>query len=202
MASKKTKGRQKVEMKRIENQDDRLITFSKRRSGIYKKASELATLTGAEIAIAVFSPAGKPFSFGHPSVESVINRFLEDSLNMDSTYHLVEAHRRMRIEELTQKHNDMQHQLDEKKEKGLKLKSTIKEMDSKGWWDTAIEELNIQQLIELEKKFNELQMTLCSKIAENTSTVASSSQAPETGHSFACTIANDQNAPGFPDKNH
>ncbi|KAJ7012769.1 agamous-like MADS-box protein AGL29 [Populus alba x Populus x berolinensis] len=184
MASKKTKGRQKVEMKRIENQDDRLITFSKRRSGIYKKASELATLTGAEIAIAVFSPAGKPFSFGHPSVESVINRFLEDSLNMDSTYHLVEAH------------------LDEKKEKGLKLKSTIKEMDSKGWWDTAIEELNIQQLIELEKKFNELQMTLCSKIAENTSTVASSSQAPETGHSFACTIANDQNAPGFPDKNH
>ncbi|KAJ6964443.1 agamous-like MADS-box protein AGL29 [Populus alba x Populus x berolinensis] len=192
MASKKTKGRQKVEMKRIENQDDRLITFSKRRSGIYKKASELATLTGAEIAIAVFSPAGKPFSFGHPSVESVINRFLEDSLNMDSTYHLVEAHRRMRIEE----------QLDEKKEKGLKLKSTIKEMDSKGWWDTAIEELNIQQLIELEKKFNELQVTLCSKIAENTSTVASSSQAPETGHSFACTIANDQNAPGFPDKNH
>jgi hypothetical protein len=40
MAAKKTKGRQKVELKRIDNQDDRLITFSKRRSGIYKNASE------------------------------------------------------------------------------------------------------------------------------------------------------------------
>jgi hypothetical protein len=108
----------------------------------------------------------------------------------------------MRIEELTQKHNDMQHQLDEEKEKGLKLKSKIKEMDSKGWWDTAVDELNIQELIELEKKFKELQMTLCSKIAENASTVASSSQAPEIGHSFASTTVNDQNAPGFPDKNH
>ncbi|ESR34581.1 hypothetical protein CICLE_v10006559mg [Citrus x clementina] len=37
MAAKKTKGRQKIEIKKIENEDDRLITFSKRRSGIYKK---------------------------------------------------------------------------------------------------------------------------------------------------------------------
>jgi hypothetical protein len=85
MAAKKTKGRQKVELKRIDNQDDRLITFSKRRSGIYKNASELVVLTGAEITVIVFSPSGKPLSFGHPSVESVINRFLEDPSSMDST---------------------------------------------------------------------------------------------------------------------
>ena len=52
------------------------LTFSKRRSGIYKKASELATLTGSEIAILVFSQSGKPFSFGHPSIEAVANRFV------------------------------------------------------------------------------------------------------------------------------
>ncbi|KAL9371544.1 hypothetical protein Peur_036684 [Populus x canadensis] len=100
MAAKKTKGRQKVEMKRIDNQDDRSITFSRRRSGIYKKASELVVLTGAEITVIVFSPSGNPLSCGHPSVESVINRFLEDPSSMDSTYHVVEARRRMRIEEL------------------------------------------------------------------------------------------------------
>ncbi|KAJ6895641.1 hypothetical protein NC651_021989 [Populus alba x Populus x berolinensis] len=87
MAAKKTKGRQKVELKRIDNQDDRLISFSERRSGIYKKASELVVLTGAEITVIVFSPPVKPLSSGHPSVESVINRSLEDPSSMDSTYH-------------------------------------------------------------------------------------------------------------------
>jgi pheromone receptor transcription factor len=70
---KKTKGRQKIEMEKIENEDDRLITFSKCRSSIYKKASELVTLCGAEVGVVIFSPARKPFSFGHPSVESVAN---------------------------------------------------------------------------------------------------------------------------------
>ncbi|MBA0566813.1 hypothetical protein Golob_011592 [Gossypium lobatum] len=33
----------------IENENDRLITFSKRRLGIYKKIGELSTLCGNEI---------------------------------------------------------------------------------------------------------------------------------------------------------
>ena len=66
MAGKKTKRRQKIEMKKIENEDDRLITFSKRRSGIYKKASEFVTLTSSAIAIVVFSQSGKPYIFVSP----------------------------------------------------------------------------------------------------------------------------------------
>ncbi|ESR34585.1 hypothetical protein WN944_024361 [Citrus x changshan-huyou] len=63
-------------MKKIENKDDRMITLSKRRSGIYKKASELVTLTSTEIGIVVSSLSGKPYSFGHPSIEAVVNRIL------------------------------------------------------------------------------------------------------------------------------
>ncbi|KAJ6905107.1 hypothetical protein NC652_022988 [Populus alba x Populus x berolinensis] len=147
MAAKKTKGRQKVELKRIDNEDDRLITFSKRRSGIYKKASELVVLTGAEITVIVFSPSVKPLSFGHPSVESVINRFLEDPSSMDNTCHLVEAHRRMRIEELARKCDEMLRQLDEKKETSHRSKGKIKENDRRGWWDAPIEELDLNALI-------------------------------------------------------
>ena len=44
-------------MKKIENKDDRMITLSKCRSGIYKKASELVTLTSTEIGIVVISLA-------------------------------------------------------------------------------------------------------------------------------------------------
>ncbi|KNA23348.1 hypothetical protein SOVF_025530 [Spinacia oleracea] len=73
---KKNKGRQRVEMKRMEKESNRLVTFSKRRSGLFKKASELCTLCGAEAAIIVFSPGRKVFSFGHPSVDTVINRYL------------------------------------------------------------------------------------------------------------------------------
>lgn len=76
---KKSKGRQKIEMVKMKNESNLQVTFSKRRSGLFKKASELCTLCGAEIAIVVFSPGRKVFSFGHPNVESVIDRFLNNN---------------------------------------------------------------------------------------------------------------------------
>nr|XP_012466378.1 unnamed protein product [Gossypium raimondii] len=69
-SDKKTKGKQKIEIMIIENANDRLIALSQRRTGIYKKISKLSTLCGGEILFIIFSPAGKPYSFGHPSVES------------------------------------------------------------------------------------------------------------------------------------
>ncbi|KAH1228055.1 Agamous-like MADS-box protein AGL62 [Glycine max] len=45
--AKKTKGRQKIEMKKMRNESNLRVTFSKRRTGVFKKASELATLCGS-----------------------------------------------------------------------------------------------------------------------------------------------------------
>ncbi|KAL6619495.1 hypothetical protein ACP70R_034634 [Stipagrostis hirtigluma subsp. patula] len=73
-------GRQKIEIRRIESDEARQVCFSKRRAGLFKKASELSILCGADVAAVVFSPAGKAFSFGHPSVESILDRFLATSL--------------------------------------------------------------------------------------------------------------------------
>ncbi|PKA50401.1 Agamous-like MADS-box protein AGL61 [Apostasia shenzhenica] len=73
---KTSRGRQKIEIKKIKNEAARQVAFTKRRQGVIKKASELSTLCGIDIAIVAFSPAGKPFSFGQPSVETIINRFL------------------------------------------------------------------------------------------------------------------------------
>jgi len=66
-------GRRKLEMKKIANNSSRLVTFSKRRSGLFKKANEISTLCAAEVAIVVFSPGGKPFSFGQPNVEKLMS---------------------------------------------------------------------------------------------------------------------------------
>lgn len=60
---KRIMGRGKVELKRIENPTTRQVTFSKRRNGLLKKAFELSILCDAEIALLIFSPAGKVYQY-------------------------------------------------------------------------------------------------------------------------------------------
>ncbi|KAK8589084.1 hypothetical protein V6N12_023490 [Hibiscus sabdariffa] len=103
-SGKKTKGKQKIEMKLIEKEDDKVVTFSKRRSRIYKKINEITTLCGADILLICFSPSGKPFSFGHPSIESIAGRFLDNNISPsdDNTRHLVENYLKERINNIIQ----------------------------------------------------------------------------------------------------
>ncbi|KAL4362179.1 hypothetical protein GQ457_04G017650 [Hibiscus cannabinus] len=56
-------GRVKVQMKKIENKTYRHITFAKRKSGLVKKAYEPSTLCDVELALLIFSHAGKLFFF-------------------------------------------------------------------------------------------------------------------------------------------
>ncbi|KAL4375936.1 hypothetical protein GQ457_02G038870 [Hibiscus cannabinus] len=72
-SGKKTRGKQKIKMKIIEKEDEKLVTFSKRRSGIYKKISEITILCGTKILFICFPPEGKSFSFGHSSIDSLRN---------------------------------------------------------------------------------------------------------------------------------
>ncbi|CAL4971232.1 unnamed protein product [Urochloa decumbens] len=75
---KKTLGRQKIEIKRINCIEARHVCFSKRRAGLFKKAFELSVRTGAHLGIVVFSPADKPYSIGHSSVNAVLDRYCGD----------------------------------------------------------------------------------------------------------------------------
>lgn len=98
---KKSKGRQKVEMVKMTKESNLQVTFSKRRSGLFKKASELCTLCGAEVAIIAFSPGKKVFSFGHPNVEMLVNRFItRNPPQISGTMQLIEAHRNASVREL------------------------------------------------------------------------------------------------------
>ncbi|KAL5565411.1 hypothetical protein UlMin_028575 [Ulmus minor] len=56
-------GAGKTQMRRIENPKSRQVTFSKRRSGLLKKAFELYVLCDAEVALIIFSPRGKHHDF-------------------------------------------------------------------------------------------------------------------------------------------
>ncbi|RCV28804.1 hypothetical protein SETIT_5G432700v2 [Setaria italica] len=59
--------RGRVELRRIEDKASRQVRFSKRRSGLFKKAFELALLCDAEVALLVFSPAGKLYEYSSTS---------------------------------------------------------------------------------------------------------------------------------------
>lgn len=60
-------GRGKVQLKRIENKINRQVTFSKRRTGLLKKAHEISVLCDAEVALIVFSHKGKLFEYSTDS---------------------------------------------------------------------------------------------------------------------------------------
>ncbi|XVF87193.1 hypothetical protein PTKIN_Ptkin18bG0099600 [Pterospermum kingtungense] len=175
-SGKKTRGKQKINMKKIENENDRLISFSKRRSGIYKKSSELNVLCGAEIAFIVFSPAGKPFSFGHPSVESVVNRFLNQNPPPNNNTHpLVEAHRQARINQISRQVNEYHKQLDAEKEKAKVLHQLTSGITTRGWWEAPIDQLNQQGLCDQYSSLEQFRNRVIGTMNEKISAEASSS---------------------------
>lgn len=63
-----------MQLKRIENKINRQVTFSKRRSGLLKKAHEISVLCDAEVALIVFSTKGKLCEY---ATDSCMERILE-----------------------------------------------------------------------------------------------------------------------------
>uniref|UniRef100_A0A803MSK8 Uncharacterized protein n=1 Tax=Chenopodium quinoa TaxID=63459 RepID=A0A803MSK8_CHEQI len=51
--------RGKIQIKKIENQTNRQVTYSKRRNGLFKKATELAVLCDASVSIIMISSSNK-----------------------------------------------------------------------------------------------------------------------------------------------
>ncbi|CAN1244280.1 Agamous-like MADS-box protein FUL-L [Linum perenne] len=68
-------GRGRVEMRRIENKISRQVTFSKRRSGLLKKAHEISVLCDAQLALIVFSTKGKLFEYSSHDMDMILERY-------------------------------------------------------------------------------------------------------------------------------
>ncbi|TMW99744.1 hypothetical protein EJD97_002051 [Solanum chilense] len=70
--------RGKIVIGRIENPASRQVTFSKRKSGLVKKAKELAILCEAEVGLAIFSNTGRLYEYSSSSMESIFQRYDEE----------------------------------------------------------------------------------------------------------------------------
>ncbi|XP_071704214.1 MADS-box protein defh21 [Rutidosis leptorrhynchoides] len=71
-------GRGKIEVKRIENNTSRQVTFSKRRTGLLKKTHELSVLCDAQVGLIIFSSKGKLYEYTTQplSMAQIIDRYL------------------------------------------------------------------------------------------------------------------------------
>ncbi|OIT07674.1 PREDICTED: agamous-like MADS-box protein AGL61 [Nicotiana attenuata] len=148
MEGKKTRGRQKIPMKKIESEDDRYATFSKRRSGLYKKASELVKLCNVDVGIVFFSPTGKPFSFFHPTSEAIIDRFLNPNIQLSESTSLIAANARNKVNQL----NNRKEVFDNIKEVASaqsRLLDNMKENSQRYWWE-SIEQFNADEVTKFE----------------------------------------------------
>ncbi|KAJ8768937.1 hypothetical protein K2173_023932 [Erythroxylum novogranatense] len=126
--------RQKIQIKKIDNITARQVTFSKRRRGLFKKASELSTLCDAEIALIVFSATGKLFEYSSSSVKQVIERHNLQSKNLDK---IVQPSLELQLDSATD--NNLSKEIYEKSRELRQLKGQ------------ELQELNIEELQHLEE---------------------------------------------------
>ena len=145
----KSKGRQKIVMAKMSKESNLKVTFSKRRSGLFKKASELSTLCGVEIAIIVFSPGKKVFSFGYPNVEQILEKFL-NAQNPSPTnltmLQLVQALSSARVRLLNTELSELLDYCEEQKKQGEELVKLSKQRQDMFWWETPVDDLRFEQL--------------------------------------------------------
>ncbi|KAL6545877.1 hypothetical protein OROGR_009751 [Orobanche gracilis] len=151
---RKSKGRQKVTMVKMSNESNLQVTFSKRRSNLFKKASELCTLCGCEAAIVVFSPADKVSCFGHPNVQTVIDRFEHLDFpqqapppnNNVRSQLIIEAHRNSTIRELNLELTQAESMLRVEKRRAEELDSLKKSGQMHGWFFGSLDGFTSGQL--------------------------------------------------------
>ncbi|KAG5522718.1 hypothetical protein RHGRI_034759 [Rhododendron griersonianum] len=110
-------GRGRVQLKRIENKINRQVTFSKRRSGLLKKAQEISVLCDAEVALIVFSTKGKLFEYASDScMERILERYerysyaeerqlISTDLHTQGSWNLEHAKLKARLEVLQRNQN-------------------------------------------------------------------------------------------------
>ncbi|KAK7277301.1 hypothetical protein RIF29_18452 [Crotalaria pallida] len=156
-------------MKKIENKSSLQVTFSKRRDGIFKKASELCTLCGVEMTMFIFSPGEKVFSFGHPNVEEVINRFqngVMEPTGDSELMQMIRAHRNNYVSELNDTFTQVNAQLEKERKRGEELNRMMKEAKARFWMATPVEEMSTEQLEQFKVALEALKKSVSQLVME------------------------------------
>lgn len=157
---KKSQGRRKIEMKLIADENARTVTFSKRRAGLFKKATELSVLCGTQIALIIFSLGGRAYSFGHPDVESIIGRFSNRNPvpNPQESAHTMRIRSGM-LQGIKQQFDQKSEELEIKKKRGKEIEAAL-DSSSCNATEENLDGLDLHQLQQLKEKMEKLREQL------------------------------------------
>ncbi|XP_062217675.1 agamous-like MADS-box protein AGL29 [Phragmites australis] len=150
LKGKASLGRQKIEIKPIQNEEARQVCFSKRRQGLFKKASELSILCGAMIGAIVFSKSDSPDNGPTSGGEN------HDSGDVTETVHRLNV-QYMELQELVET---------EKKRKERVQEATEKEMGGRlmRWLNAKVSELGLDELQEFHKELEAIHGVVLGKV--------------------------------------
>ncbi|XP_034204029.1 agamous-like MADS-box protein AGL104 [Prunus dulcis] len=133
-------GRVKLQIKRIENTTNIQVTFSKRRSGLIKKAYELSVLCDVDVALIMFSPSGRPSLFsGNKSIEEILALYVNLPEHERGRLHNQEFLQRVLVKlrreadqtyQATSRISTDSNQLEEIQQEILCCKSQVKEVEN------------------------------------------------------------------------
>lgn len=70
-------GRRKIDIVRIDNARHRLLTYTKRKQGLIRKATELSILCGAEVGVIIFGSDEKMTIYSSSSIDEIVERWKE-----------------------------------------------------------------------------------------------------------------------------
>ncbi|XP_026438434.1 agamous-like MADS-box protein AGL29 [Papaver somniferum] len=165
-------GRKRIKIEKIKDKSRLQVTFSKRRKGLFKKATELSILTGAQVALIAFSPAGKPYVCGNPDL--LLDRFVNGEAS--------EIHQRDHNDPEQRRYMEVEQELEAEKKRGVFLESLINcdlgVGNDKSWWDTYVDGLSLDELKQMKSDMEQLQKCVAQRsndLKMNNNTASSSS---------------------------
>ncbi|XP_019185055.1 PREDICTED: agamous-like MADS-box protein AGL61 [Ipomoea nil] len=152
------RGRQRIPLERIENDVQRNVSFSKRRFGLFKKASEISTLCGVKILVVVFPPnQEKVYTFGSPSVPDVLNKYVAErenrTIETNDTEEFLLSQEEANIRNMNHRINLLEEQIQHEMNVSKALTEAAKGMPS-------ISNLPLAELLPLKQKMETLLSTV------------------------------------------
>lgn len=161
--------RKKTQMKMGQGNDARQVAPPIRRSGLFKKFSEVTTLCALESTLFIFFPAGKAISFAHPGDEPVITNLARTVATDSGLCRRTLADHEATLQALDKKYRDLLEQLEAEKKRG-KILQERKMMNPQSYgrrlWDTPVDELNLEELLTLNAMIEDVQEKLQKHLAE------------------------------------
>jgi hypothetical protein len=160
---KKTTGRKKIEIKKLEKDSNKQVTFSKRRQGLFRKASELCILCDVRASIIVFSPADKLYSFGQPNTDAILNSYINGTTEFVDAKSIEDS---STYTEYNGQYEDALKMLEMEKKKLADIKNLAKTWNRGDWWNDSIDNMSIDQLEQFMISLYELRNKLLGRTDE------------------------------------